>query len=69
MSVLSSKEKRIERIILRDGISYEKAAMRVSAQNDDSFYKDNSHFVLTNDGDTESFESEIGILFENVLKG
>ncbi len=69
VSVLSSKEKRIERIIMRDGISYEKAVMRVSAQKDDSFYKDNSHFVLTNDGDTESFESEIGILFENVLKG
>ncbi len=69
VSVLSTKDKRIERITLRDGISYEKALMRVSAQKDDEFYKSNSHFVLFNDCDRDTFECQINELFENIFKG
>ncbi len=68
VSVLSSKEKRTRRIVERDGISYEKALMRVCAQKDDEFYKSNSHFVLLNDNDTNEFESKTDELFANILK-
>lgn len=69
VSVLSSKEKRIARIIERDEISHDKALMRVLAQKDDKFYKSNSHFVLFNDGDENEFERKINVLFDSILNG
>ena len=67
VSVLCSTETRIMRIISRDGITHEKALMRVSAQKNDDFYISNSHFVLLNDGDEIEFESKINELFDNLL--
>lgn len=67
VSVLCTKEERIERIIERDGISHEKAIMRVSAQKDDDFYKINSNYVLFNNDDTENFEATVNELFDNIL--
>lgn len=55
ISVLSSKELRIERIIERDGLSREKAIERTNAQKPDEFYEKHSDIVLMNDGDLDSF--------------
>ncbi len=55
ISVLSSKELRIERIIERDGLSREKAIERTNAQKPDEFYEEHSDIVLINDGDLDSF--------------
>ena len=66
ISVLAPTSLRLERIIERDGISKESARLRVKAQKSDSFYIENSDFVLTNDGDTEKFENEVSRLFEKL---
>ena len=55
ISVLSSKELRIERIIERDGLSREKAIERTNAQKPDEFYEEHSDIVLMNDGDLDAF--------------
>lgn len=55
LSVIAPIETRIERIMARDGISREKAEMRVGAQKDDSFYTSASDIVLINDGDEKAF--------------
>ena len=55
ISVLSSKELRIERIIERDGLSREKAIERTNAQKPDEFYEEHSDIILMNDGDLDAF--------------
>ncbi len=57
ISVIASPKTRIERIMARDGISRERAEMRISAQKDDDFYISASDIVLINDGDEEAFAS------------
>ncbi len=56
VSVLASKDVRLSRIIKRDGISEERAQMRLEAQKDDSFYIKHSDIVL--DNSRSSFDVE-----------
>ena len=65
ISVIASKEIRIERIIKRDNITKSKAEERISAQKNDDFYYSHSDFVITNDTTEESFLSQA----KTVLKG
>jgi dephospho-CoA kinase len=44
---------------VRDGISAKKAAERVRAQKDDSFYTENSDYTIYNGKDMESFTKDI----------
>lgn len=55
IGIISSREKRIERIMLRDGISREYAAKRVDAQKNDAFYMENCEFVVRNDKSEKTF--------------
>lgn len=66
ISVLSPKEQRTERIMKRDSIDAERAALRVNAQKDDSFYTESSHFVLHNDGERDSFEKAAAELLSSL---
>lgn len=59
ISVLSPSDMRTERIMLRDGISAERARSRVKAQKDDGFYKFNSDLILVNNSDLKDFEKKI----------
>ncbi len=59
ISVIAPAEDRILRIRMRDGISVEKAAERVRAQKDDSFYTENSDHIIYNSKDMESFTKDI----------
>ena len=65
ISVIASKETRIERIIARDNITKEKAEERIFAQKSDDFYYSHSNFVIINDTTEESFLNEA----QTVLKG
>lgn len=57
LAVLAPKEERIRRIMARDGIDEEYAAMRVNAQKSDEFYKNNCTDVLYNTcADREEFD-------------
>ena len=51
--VVSPKEQRIARIMLRDGITREAAEHRIDAQLSDSFIIENSDFVIYNDATEE----------------
>ena len=58
ISVLSSPELRLARIMERDGISREAAEARIQAQKNDDFYRMHSDFVLINtEGQEEFFAS------------
>lgn len=48
ISVVAEQETRVSRIMERDGITQEYALNRVNAQQNETFYKENSDFVLEN---------------------
>ncbi len=69
VSVLADKDVRLKRIIARDSISKKEAETRMSAQNDDLFYKQYSDAAIYNNSTQDSLNqdalkilSEIGVL-------
>ena len=67
IGVVASREKRIERIMLRDRISREYAEKRVDAQKTETFYIENCDYVVRNDGSEKEFENEIKNILKEVL--
>lgn len=67
IAVLSDKEKRAERIMSRDGLSYEAALLRINAQKTDDYFIDNCDFVLYNNGTEDEFEDSVLNLLTEVL--
>ena len=59
VAVLAPKEDRVKRIMARDNISKEYAQLRVEAQKDDSFYRENCTDILINNADTLSAFEEV----------
>ena len=59
VGVLAPKEDRVKRIMARDNISEEYARLRVEAQKDDSFYRENCTNILMNNADTLSAFEEV----------
>ncbi len=69
VAVLADKEVRIRRIMARDDISEEYARLRVEAQKDDDFYRENCTDVLINNYDTPAdFEELAYARFAIMLK-
>ena len=64
IGITADREKRIERIMLRDGIDREYAEKRVDAQKNEAFYMENCDYVVRND----KSEKEFVIEFEKILK-
>jgi len=69
VSVLADSSVRKERIMARDNLTLSEAEKRMSAQKDDSFYKEYSDAVILNNGDksqaiesAQQIFSEIGVL-------
>ena len=65
--VLADREKRIGRIMARDGISREYALLRIQAQRPDSYFEGLCDHILRNDGSPEEFEMECKKLFKEIL--
>lgn len=59
ISVLSSYEKRLERILARDGITEDAAVARIRAQHDDEHYISASDVSIRNDGTVEEFRCRL----------
>ena len=68
VGIVAEKTTRIERIMKRDGISYEYAMMRVNAQYPNEYFEQKCEYVLHNDSSEQSFRKECKILFKEVLK-
>ena len=59
VGVIAPQEKRLSRIINRDGLTKELAKQRIDAQQPESFYRENCDYVLENIYDTpEEFEEK-----------
>lgn len=68
VAVTAPNEMRIRRIMVREGISEEYARLRVNAQKDEAWFRENCTYVLVNDcADAESFQMKAQILFEEIL--
>ncbi|MBQ7333672.1 MAG: dephospho-CoA kinase [Clostridia bacterium] len=59
ISVIADEKTRISRIVKRDGISQLSAKSRIRAQISDEFLKENSHFIIVNDGDAQDLEARV----------
>lgn len=69
VAVLAPPEVRIQRIMAREGISYEYAASRVRAQKSEDFFRTHCAYILENSGETtpEEFYQEALSLFRTLL--
>lgn len=63
VAVVAPEEKRLPRVLKRDGISKEQALRRFSGQKNDDFYTEKSDLVLCNDG-----SCSVEFLAEKILK-
>lgn len=54
ISVVSHEKLRIERILKRDSISRESAQSRINSQYKEEFFRNNSDFIIKNNGDMEN---------------
>ena len=59
VSVIASEEIRVNRIMLRDGIPKDVAIRRIRAQMDEEQLRQNSDFVIVNNGDESALSSQI----------
>lgn len=59
LCVSAGKDVRVERIIRRDGITKERALMRIAAQKDDSELERLSDFVIENNGDLTTLKAQV----------
>lgn len=67
IAVLAPREVRIERIVARDGITPEAAAMRIDAQKTDEYYLARCHTFLYNKGTLSEFVSEAQALYARLI--
>ena len=71
VSVISSTENRIRRIMSRDSITKTQAMQRINVQKQDEYYISKSDIIIENNGDikqTEERVNEIFALINNKLK-
>ena len=68
LGVVASDSVRIKRIIERDGITDERAAMRISNQLSCDAIRKKCDFIIENNGDTESLKRQIVELANKFLK-
>ena len=67
LAVLADRDKRIERIMARDGISREYAALRVDAQKPDSYFEEKCDYILKNNSTEEEFREKCRSKFLEVI--
>ena len=57
--VLASREVRLSRIMVRDGLDEVRATARLDAAKPDSFFREHADAVICNNGDIEDMEDEV----------
>lgn len=65
VSVTADAQTRVERICKRDGISPEQAQMRINAQLDEQFFKENSDYIIDNNGDIADVKMQVKEIFSD----
>lgn len=59
VSVVANKESRLKRIIERDKLDERSANLRINAQLDETYYKDHSNIIITNNSDLASLKEQV----------
>ncbi len=68
LAVTAAKETRIRRIMQRDGISREKAELRLEAQRPNEYFEKNCDVTLSNDGDRSTFIQQLNEILKEKLE-
>lgn len=68
VGIVAPTETRIERLMRREGISREYAALRISAQKPNEFFEKNCDFTVSNEGTEESFKIKCEEVFERIIR-
>lgn len=66
ISVTAEKSVRLERICKRDNISKENALMRMNAQLDEEFFRENSDYIIENNSDLSSLNVQLESLLKQI---
>lgn len=67
-AVLAARNTRIARIVARDAITEEYAAMRIDAQKDDAFYRERCDYVVQNDADLDTLYTQVRKIYEDMVR-
>ena len=67
-AVLASRDTRIARIMARDMISKEYAALRIDAQQNDAFYRERCDYLIQNDADLDSLYAQVRRIYDDMLR-
>ncbi len=68
VGITAPTENRIERLMKREGITREYAALRIAAQKPDEFFEKNCDFTVSNDGTEDSFRIKCRELFDSIVR-
>lgn len=68
IAVVADKNSRIERIIKRDGISYDAAVARIESQLSDEFLINRSNYVIVNNSTVDELENSVRAVAEKIKK-
>jgi len=67
ISIVADADIRAHRIVERDGITVEAAKGRISAQASEQFLRENSDFVVTNNGGIDELEKQINSVIKKII--
>lgn len=67
-AVLAARNTRIARIVARDTITEEYAALRIDAQKDDAFYRERCDYVVQNDADLDTLYTQVRKIYEDMVR-
>ena len=67
VAITAPEEDRIERLLARDGISYEHAALRIRAQKPEEYFREKCDHVLENAGTQEEFHEKCLAFFKEFI--
>lgn len=68
IAVTAPEKLRLERIMRRDGLSYEEAKLRISAQHDDEYYTDRADHVIDGSQSLETVSGQTELVLKEILK-
>ena len=68
ISVISDSQKRIERIVKRDGITETQAETRIKNQKTDEFFIANSDYIIYNNSDYADIYIQVSGIYNNIFE-
>lgn len=69
ISVLSAREKRLERLVRRDNLRREEVELRMSAQYDEQFFIEHSDSIIDNNGTVEELRARVKEVYGRLTDG